>query len=80
MCGITGASLPNTEFDASKELEGQLFRLGMRFDEIHERVDSNLKEKSMRRHPFQANRHANDDDSDQGNNTDNQVCCKLAIN
>ncbi|XP_060552323.1 uncharacterized protein LOC132713685 isoform X4 [Ruditapes philippinarum] len=40
-------------FDQEKELEGELFKLGMKFDEIHEKVDENLKEKSAQRQPFQ---------------------------
>ena len=52
----SGASLTDANFDHNKQLEGELFRLGMRFDEIHEKVDKNLKEKSAKRQPFQANR------------------------
>ncbi|XP_052221934.1 uncharacterized protein LOC127838312 isoform X2 [Dreissena polymorpha] len=43
-------------FDQEKELEGQLFQIGMKFDEIHEKVDENLKEKSAKRQPFQQKR------------------------
>ncbi|CAL1546942.1 unnamed protein product [Lymnaea stagnalis] len=39
-------------FDQNKELEGQLFRLGMRFDEVQERVEKNLKERPVQRQPF----------------------------
>ncbi|XP_041369777.1 microtubule organization protein AKNA-like [Gigantopelta aegis] len=56
----SGASLTDANFDQNKQLEGELFRLGMRFDEIHEKVDKNLKEKSAKRQPFQANRLVND--------------------
>ena len=48
----------DVNFDQEKELEGELFRLGMKFDEIHETVDENLKEKSSARQPFQAGRSA----------------------
>ena len=37
-------------------MEGQLFRLGMKFDEVHEHVDSNLKQQTTRRQPFQTSR------------------------
>ncbi|XP_076436272.1 uncharacterized protein LOC143275864 isoform X2 [Babylonia areolata] len=49
----SGAGLPNADFDGDKELEGQLFRLGMRFDEVHEKVDTNLKQQAAHRQPFQ---------------------------
>ena len=55
-----GASLPDSDFDSNKELEGQLFRLGMKFDEVHEHVDSNLKQQTTRRQPFQTSRLAED--------------------
>ena len=55
-----GASLPDADFDGKKELEGQLFRLGMKFDEVHELVDSNLKQQPTRRQPFQTGRLADD--------------------
>lgn len=51
-------------FDQEKELEGELFKLGMKFDEIHEKVDENLKEKSAKRQPFQKNRQDNGDSLD----------------
>ncbi|XP_064616230.1 serine/arginine repetitive matrix protein 2-like isoform X2 [Liolophura sinensis] len=44
------------DFDESKELEGELFRLGMKFDDIHEKVESNVKLKSSQRLPFQNSR------------------------
>ncbi|KAL4219291.1 hypothetical protein ACF0H5_021871 [Mactra antiquata] len=53
-------------FDQEKELEGELFKLGMKFDEIHEKVEENLKEKSAKRQPFQKpkqNTEASADDS-----------------
>ena len=43
-------------FDQEKELEGELFKLGMKFDEIHEKVEENMKEKSSKRQPFQDKR------------------------
>lgn len=43
-------------FDESKELEGELFRLGMKFDDIHEKVEKNVKLKSSQRLPFQNSR------------------------
>ncbi|GFS22929.1 AT-hook-containing transcription factor [Elysia marginata] len=46
-------------FDENKELEGQLFRLGMRFDEVHETVESNLKERPAQRQPFQTDNNVN---------------------
>ncbi|XP_076455395.1 LOW QUALITY PROTEIN: uncharacterized protein LOC143289986 [Babylonia areolata] len=55
---------PGEDFDQQKELEGQLFRLGMRFDEVQERVDSNLKQQTSQRQPFQTSRLAHDDDDD----------------
>lgn len=48
-------------FDQEKELEGELFRLGMKFDEIHEKVEDNLKEKSAKRQPFQEKRRSSAD-------------------
>jgi len=43
-------------FDQEKELEGQLFQIGMKFDEIHEKVEENRKEKTPKRQPFQDKR------------------------
>ncbi|KAK7496993.1 hypothetical protein BaRGS_00011729 [Batillaria attramentaria] len=60
----SGASLPDADFDGNKELEGQLFRLGMKFDEVHEKVDSNLKEKTTRRQPFQTSRLMDDEEEE----------------
>ncbi|GFN90194.1 At-hook-containing transcription factor [Plakobranchus ocellatus] len=53
-------------FDQNKELEGQLFRLGMRFDEVHETVESNLKDRPAQRQPFQT------DDNNNATNTNNK--------
>ncbi|RUS87544.1 hypothetical protein EGW08_004720, partial [Elysia chlorotica] len=46
-------------FDENKELEGQLFRLGMRFDEVHETVETNLKDRPTQRQPFQTDTNNN---------------------
>ena len=35
------------------------FRLGMRFDEVHETVESNLKERPTQRQPFQTDSNNN---------------------
>lgn len=51
-------------FDQEKELEGELFKLGMKFDEIHEKVEENMKEKSAKRQPFQQKRQDNEDSAD----------------
>lgn len=51
----SNANMTDVNFDQEKELEGELFRLGMKFDDIHEKVDENMKEKSSQRQPFQAN-------------------------
>ncbi|XP_060064275.1 uncharacterized protein LOC132544669 [Ylistrum balloti] len=50
------ANVGDVNFDQEKELEGELFRLGMKFDEIHEKVDENRQKKSSERQPFQSNR------------------------
>ncbi|CAG5135153.1 unnamed protein product, partial [Candidula unifasciata] len=50
-------------FDQNKELEGYLFRLGMRFDEINDTVENNLKERSKQRRPFQDSQSRRRDDS-----------------
>ncbi|XP_021361526.1 uncharacterized protein LOC110455627 [Mizuhopecten yessoensis] len=50
------ASVGDVNFDQEKELEGELFRLGMKFDDIHEKVDENRQKKSSERQPFQSNR------------------------
>ncbi|KAK7094893.1 serine/arginine repetitive matrix protein 2-like isoform X2 [Littorina saxatilis] len=67
----SGAGLPDGDFDGNKELEGQLFRLGMKFDEVHEHVDSNVREQTTRRKPFQSGRLA-DDQADQDASDDSQ--------
>ncbi|KAJ8321281.1 hypothetical protein KUTeg_001139 [Tegillarca granosa] len=59
--------MTDVNFDQEKELEGELFRLGMKFDEIHEKVDENMKEKSSQRQPFQANQAS----TSTGNNVEN---------
>lgn len=46
-------NLADINFDGDKELEGELFRLGMKFDEIHEAVEQSEKEKASQRQPFQ---------------------------
>lgn len=46
-------NLADINFDHDKELEGELFRLGMKFDEIHEAVEQTEKEKASQRQPFQ---------------------------
>ncbi|XP_045200672.2 uncharacterized protein LOC123554492 isoform X3 [Mercenaria mercenaria] len=56
-------------FDQEKELEGELFKLGMKFDEIHEKVEENLKEKSAKRQPFQK-KHQESGDSTLENSMD----------
>ncbi|WAR31313.1 AKuncharacterized [Mya arenaria] len=48
-------------FDQEKELEGQLFQIGMKFDEIHEKVEDNMKEKATKRQPFQQSRRGSAD-------------------
>jgi hypothetical protein len=53
----------DTNFDEDKELEGELFRLGMKFDDIHQRVEENRKEKHSQRQPFQTNRRQSDSDA-----------------
>jgi hypothetical protein len=42
-------NLADINFDHNKELEGELFRLGMKFDEIHEAVEQSEKEKASQR-------------------------------
>ncbi|KAK3087416.1 hypothetical protein FSP39_005595 [Pinctada imbricata] len=49
-------------FDDNKELEGELFKLGMKFDEIHEKVEEKRKEKHSQRQPFATNRRQSDSD------------------
>ncbi|KAL8602062.1 hypothetical protein ACOMHN_007332 [Nucella lapillus] len=62
----------DADFDQDKELEGVLFRFGMKFDEIYAKVDSNLKQQGARRQPFLSTRLTEDqrddgiDDVDQG--------------
>ncbi|XP_052094414.1 uncharacterized protein LOC127730185 isoform X4 [Mytilus californianus] len=46
-------NLTDINFDGDKELEGELFRLGMKFDEIHEAIEQSEKEKASERQPFQ---------------------------
>ncbi|VDI42188.1 Hypothetical predicted protein [Mytilus galloprovincialis] len=46
-------NLTDINFDGDKELEGELFRLGMKFDEIHEEIEQSEKEKASERQPFQ---------------------------
>lgn len=57
-------------FDQEKELEGELFKLGMKFDEIHEKVEENLKEKSAKRQPFQQKHQDNGDSTDNSMDVD----------
>uniref|UniRef100_A0A2C9JIT7 Uncharacterized protein n=1 Tax=Biomphalaria glabrata TaxID=6526 RepID=A0A2C9JIT7_BIOGL len=45
-------NLDAQNFDENKQLEGHLFRLGMRFDEVQEKVEQNMKEKPIHRQPF----------------------------
>lgn len=52
----------DVNFDEDKELEGELFRLGMKFDDIHQKVEENRKEKHSQRQPFQLNRRQSDSD------------------
>ncbi|XP_065933670.1 serine/arginine repetitive matrix protein 2 isoform X4 [Magallana gigas] len=52
----------DVNFDEDKELEGELFRLGMKFDDIHQKVEENRKEKHSQRQPFQSNRRQSDSD------------------
>ena len=64
-------------FDQEKELEGELFKLGMKFDEIHEKVENNVKEKASKRQPFQQKRRSSndtnlDDSMDVDPSTENQ--------
>lgn len=61
----SSAAGADVNFDQEKELEGELFKLGMKFDEIHERVDENMKEKSSARQPFQASRTASQGAADE---------------
>lgn len=63
----SGAALPDSDFDPNRDLEGQLLRLGMKFDEVHEKVDTNLAEKSIHRQPFQTNRLSEQEDSNNRN-------------
>lgn len=68
------ASVGDVNFDQEKELEGELFRIGMKFDEIHEKVDENRQKKSSERQPFQGNRvHANGDVSMDGSEVEGQA-------
>ena len=53
----------DTNFDDNKELEGELFKLGMKFDEIHEKVEEKRKEKHSQRQPFATNRIQSDSDA-----------------
>lgn len=46
----------DTTFDEDKELEGALFKVGMKFDDIQEKVDVNVREKSAQRQPYQSHR------------------------
>ncbi|XP_074654583.1 uncharacterized protein LOC141908433 [Tubulanus polymorphus] len=43
---------PENEFDDDKTLQGDLFRLGMKLDDLHEKVEDNIK-LAKRRTPFQ---------------------------
>ncbi|KAH9490201.1 hypothetical protein Btru_049414 [Bulinus truncatus] len=58
-------------FDENKELEGHLFRLGMRFDEVQEKVDKNMKEKPVQRQPFSSGNSRTSGDNKMGNNKKN---------
>ena len=60
----SSAAGADVNFDQEKELEGELFKIGMKFDEIHEKVDENMKEKSSARQPFQTSRAANQDSNE----------------
>ncbi|XP_061164853.1 uncharacterized protein LOC133173820 isoform X2 [Saccostrea echinata] len=51
----------DVNFDEDKELEGELFRLGMKFDGIHEKMEENRKKQSQKQ-PFQSNRRQSDSD------------------
>lgn len=46
------ATMSEANFDQDKELEGDLFKIGMKFDEIHATMDKNMKQKSAQRLPF----------------------------
>lgn len=63
----------DTNFDEDKELEGELFRLGMKFDDIHQRVEENRKEKHSQRQPFQTNRRQSDSDALTSGMSDQEV-------
>lgn len=54
----------DVNFDDEKELEGELFKLGMKFDDIHEQVDDNMKKKASERQPFQPNQTLDNDNDD----------------
>ncbi|BFZ05620.1 hypothetical protein BsWGS_08659 [Bradybaena similaris] len=62
--GALASELQN--FDQNKELEGYLFRLGMRFDEVSDTMEDNLKERSKQRRPFQENQTGRHSDNRQG--------------
>ena len=44
---------PGEEFDADKAMEGELFKLGMQLEEVHEKVDCNKRSQGTPRLPFQ---------------------------
>ncbi|XP_055958062.1 uncharacterized protein LOC126812766 [Patella vulgata] len=66
--GATTATEAN--FDDDKELEGELFKLGMKFDVMHEQIDSHLQEGKEQRQPFQSQRLADEIDGEDGNHSD----------
>ena len=50
VCGETGRE---SVFDPNKEVEGELYRLGMRIDDVEESVQENVKRRAIGRVPFQ---------------------------
>ncbi|KAL3870445.1 hypothetical protein ACJMK2_038513 [Sinanodonta woodiana] len=60
--GVTAAVDAN--FDEDKELEGKLFKIGMKFDEIQEKMEEERKLNSSQRQPFQASRQKSDSETE----------------
>ncbi|KAK3589257.1 hypothetical protein CHS0354_008322 [Potamilus streckersoni] len=60
--GVTAAVDAN--FDEDKELEGKLFKIGMKFDEIQEKMEEERKHNSSQRQPFQASRQKSDSETE----------------
>lgn len=56
------SGIGDVNFDEDKELEGEFFRFGMKFDDIYQKVEENRKEKYFQRQSFQSNRRQFDSD------------------